>query len=296
MASPGCFATTIELALLPLARAGLLRGAVHVVGITGSSGSGVVPSAGTHHPVRAVNLKSYKPLEHQHMPEIEQTLADAGRRPGAASSCASCRSRRRCRAGSWSPASSRCPPARPGSGWRRATSGAYAGEPFVRFLERSPARGGGGRRGRTTPRSASPWGRPEGATRTLAVQAATDNLIKGGAGQAIQNMNLMLGLPETLSLEDPGPVAVSAIAAAGALRGEAGRRRAGGSGARPGGGGAGAGRRALRGARLVVVHGGGAQVTALSTPAGPRDPDGGRPAHHRRRHRWRCWRWWWPAG
>ena len=37
------------------------------------------------------------------------------------------------------------------------------------------------------------------------MQAATDNLIKGGAGQAIQNMNLMLGLPETLSLEDPGP-------------------------------------------------------------------------------------------
>ena len=54
VASPGCFATTIELALLPLARAGLLGGAVHVVGITGSSGSGVVPGAGTHHPVRAI--------------------------------------------------------------------------------------------------------------------------------------------------------------------------------------------------------------------------------------------------
>ena len=47
-------------------------------------------------------------------------------------------------------------------------------------------------------------GAPEGDSRTLAVQAATDNLIKGGAGQAIQNMNLMLGLPETRSLEDPG--------------------------------------------------------------------------------------------
>ena len=43
------------------------------------------------------------------------------------------------------------------------------------------------------------------ATRTLAIVSATDNLIKGGAGQAIQNMNLMLGLPETTSLEDPGP-------------------------------------------------------------------------------------------
>ncbi len=44
-----------------------------------------------------------------------------------------------------------------------------------------------------------------GGTRTLAVVSATDNLIKGGAGQAIQNMNLMLGVPETASLEDPGP-------------------------------------------------------------------------------------------
>src|SRR5512135_2956697 len=78
VASPGCFATTIELALLPLAKAGLLSGAVEVVGITGSSGSGVVPSVGTHHPTRAVNLRTYKPLDHQHIPEITQTLADAG--------------------------------------------------------------------------------------------------------------------------------------------------------------------------------------------------------------------------
>jgi len=81
VASPGCFATTIELGLLPLARAGLLDNAtVHVTGITGSSGSGIAPSAGTHHPSRAGNLKTYKPLEHQHVPEIVQTLADAGAR------------------------------------------------------------------------------------------------------------------------------------------------------------------------------------------------------------------------
>src|SRR5882757_1178155 len=78
VASPGCFATTIELALLPLAQRGWLAGEVEVVGITGSSGSGVVPSAGTHHPVRANNLKTYKPLDHQHVPEIEETLAAAG--------------------------------------------------------------------------------------------------------------------------------------------------------------------------------------------------------------------------
>jgi N-acetyl-gamma-glutamyl-phosphate reductase len=80
VASPGCFATTIELALLPLARAGRLSGIVQVVGITGSSGSGVAPSLGTHHPIRAVNLKTYKVLEHQHTPEIGEALAQAGAR------------------------------------------------------------------------------------------------------------------------------------------------------------------------------------------------------------------------
>src|SRR6186713_1858952 len=74
VASPGCFATTIELALLPLARAGLLSGPLHITGITGSSGSGAAPSATTHHPVRAVNLRTYKPLFHQHTPEIAETL------------------------------------------------------------------------------------------------------------------------------------------------------------------------------------------------------------------------------
>src|SRR5262249_14187763 len=50
---------------------------VEIVGITGSSGSGIAPSAGTHHPVRANNLKTYKPLDHQHVPEIRETLAFA---------------------------------------------------------------------------------------------------------------------------------------------------------------------------------------------------------------------------
>src|SRR5512135_1401707 len=80
VASPGCFATTIELALLPLAKAGLLEGNVEIVGITGSSGAGIVPTATTHHPTRAVNLRTYKPLEHQHIPEITETLHTAGAR------------------------------------------------------------------------------------------------------------------------------------------------------------------------------------------------------------------------
>ena len=80
VASPGCFATTIELALLPAARAGLADGVVHVHGITGSSGSGIAPSVATHHPIRAANLRTYKPLEHQHVPEIAEALTQAGAR------------------------------------------------------------------------------------------------------------------------------------------------------------------------------------------------------------------------
>ncbi len=81
VASPGCFATCIALGLLPLARAGLLKDvAVRTVAMTGSSGSGVRPSPGTHHPVRSRNLKPYKVLHHQHRSEILQTLGEAGAR------------------------------------------------------------------------------------------------------------------------------------------------------------------------------------------------------------------------
>ena len=78
IASPGCFATTIALGLMPLARAGLLSGPIHTVAATGSSGSGANPQITTHHPLRAANLRTYKPLEHQHVPEILQTLRLAG--------------------------------------------------------------------------------------------------------------------------------------------------------------------------------------------------------------------------
>jgi N-acetyl-gamma-glutamyl-phosphate reductase common form len=78
IASPGCFATTIALGLLPLAKGGKLRGPVHTVAATGSSGSGANPQITTHHPLRASNMRTYKPLEHQHIPEILQTLRNAG--------------------------------------------------------------------------------------------------------------------------------------------------------------------------------------------------------------------------
>lgn len=201
VASPGCFATTIELGLLPLARAGKLRGLLHVVGVTGSSGSGVAPSAGTHHPVRAVNLKTYKVLEHQHTPEILETLAAAGApdvqlRFVPVSAPLS--------RGILVTTFVEVDAAETAESIAALYASAYDGEPFVRFVrDRLPEVAAVS--GSNFAEVGVTLGEAHGATRTLVAVSATDNLIKGGAGQAIQNMNLMLGLPETLALEDPGP-------------------------------------------------------------------------------------------
>jgi N-acetyl-gamma-glutamyl-phosphate reductase len=73
VANPGCFATTIQLGLLPLAKLGLLK-EVHTTGITGSTGAGQKLQDTTHFTWRANNISAYKTLSHQHLGEINQTL------------------------------------------------------------------------------------------------------------------------------------------------------------------------------------------------------------------------------
>jgi N-acetyl-gamma-glutamyl-phosphate reductase len=200
VASPGCFATTIELALLPLAREGLLAGPIEIVAITGSSGSGVSPGAATHHPVRANNLRTYKPLEHQHIPEVAQTLSDAGATdltlrlvpvsaPLARGIFATCFAHVDPSVGADEIAS--------------LYAKAYAREPFVRVpSQRLPEVVAV--KGTNYAEVGVTWGDVHGGKRTIACFGATDNLIKGGAGQAIQSLNLMLGVDERSTLEDPG--------------------------------------------------------------------------------------------
>lgn len=200
VASPGCFATTIELSLLPLARAGWLSGSVETVAITGSSGSGIVPSAGTHHPVRAGNLRTYKPLSHQHVPEIEETLAAAGAKQLSVRFVPVSAPLTR---GIFATSFVRVDAAIPSTEIETLASRFYADEPFVRVphgrLPEVVAVAGSNH-----VEVAIVAGPVDGATRLLTCFSVTDNLIKGGAGQAIQNMNLLLGLDERLSLEDPG--------------------------------------------------------------------------------------------
>lgn len=75
VANPGCFATAIQLALLPLASAGLLRSEIQVTAITGSTGAGVKPGATTHFSWRNNNISTYKVFEHQHLIEICRNLS-----------------------------------------------------------------------------------------------------------------------------------------------------------------------------------------------------------------------------
>ena len=74
VANPGCFATAIQIGLLPLAAKGLLKDEIHVNAITGSTGAGVKPSSTSHFSWRNNNISIYKPFEHQHLQEIGQSL------------------------------------------------------------------------------------------------------------------------------------------------------------------------------------------------------------------------------
>ncbi len=193
IANPGCFATAAELLLLPLAQAGMLHDTWPVFAITGSSGSGKTPKASTHHPFRDGNLFAYKMLAHQHETEIMQTLSQAA---GHA-----CRIRLLSHSG---------PMVRgihcttyandavlSGIDLAALYHNAYADHPFVHVLSEPP-------------RLAEVVGtnfvhvalKQNGVEVEIAL--VLDNLVKGAAGQAVQNMNLMLGFHETAGLTHPG--------------------------------------------------------------------------------------------
>ncbi len=201
VANPGCFPTSMALSLLPLAKHGLLKGKVRTIGPTGSSGSGVYAKEGTHHPLRSRNLKSYKPLYHQHQPEMEQNLELAGGKDISVDFIPMSAPLTR---GILTNSIVDLPAHVTENDIKDIYYEFYRNAPFVRLT--------------------SPGGFPEvinisetnfvevgwhlreerNGTRSFAAICAIDNLVKGAAGQAVQNMNLMFGLEETASLEDFG--------------------------------------------------------------------------------------------
>ncbi len=196
VASPGCFATALNLSLLPVATDGVLVGRPVITAMTGSSGSGASASPGTHHPTRAQTLRPYKVLHHQHVPEVLQLLGDAGSPlEGLDFTPVSAPIVRGILAISVAELST---PGTTDELVKRYQS-FYAAHPFVRVVTE------------LEPQCATIAGTNYVDLRVRATQSgelhvacAIDNLIKGGAGQGVQSMNLMFGLDEEVGLDWSG--------------------------------------------------------------------------------------------
>jgi LysW-gamma-L-alpha-aminoadipyl-6-phosphate/LysW-L-glutamyl-5-phosphate reductase len=185
LAAPGCFATAAQLALYPLRE---VAAAPTLFAVTGSSGAGVSPKSTTHHPARAHNMFAYGVLGHRHEAEILQRWREWTRRPEA-------EARLMVHAGPFVRGIYLTLHARGAGLSPELYARAYAGRPFVRLVDSPPELTAVvGTNYAMVHAAATPDGRE------LQVSVAIDNLVKGAGGQAVQAMNLALGLPETTGL------------------------------------------------------------------------------------------------
>jgi N-acetyl-gamma-glutamyl-phosphate reductase common form len=196
IAAPGCFATAAQLALYPLARAGVI-GIPALFGVTGSSGAGIHPRPTTHHPARANNLFAYSVLQHRHDAEVLQ-----GWRSWTGNSAANARLMTHSGPfvrGIHLTMHATVPPEVAASVPARYAA-AYAGRPFVRLTAAPPELTHAIGTNLALIHAAG-----DAATGEVQVMIALDNLIKGAGGQAVQGMNLALGLDESAGLRLAGP-------------------------------------------------------------------------------------------
>lgn len=194
VANPGCFATALILALAPAARAGW-TGTARVTAVTGSSGSGVNPSSTTHHPGREGSMKAYKPLAHQHIPEIEACLDRAAGKPSLRLAMVPVSGP--FVRGIYAVCHLDLPKGMDEAAFKALYRDAYAGKPFVRLVDSPPdLKSVAGSNHCDVFVTAKDGG--------AVVIAALDNLVKGAAGQAVQNMNLMMNFDETSGLKAAG--------------------------------------------------------------------------------------------
>jgi N-acetyl-gamma-glutamyl-phosphate reductase len=193
VAHPGCFATAILLASVPLLSLGLVEPRLFVTGITGSTGSGRQPTAGTHHPQRHSDLYSYNALAHRHAPEV-RALALAASGVEAEINFV--------------------PHSGPFARGIHVTVQAVAREPLTShelvhalrdYYDQSVFVRVTGELPRVKDVVASNFAQLSGVAHgdTVAVMCAIDNLTKGAAGGAVQWMNRMLGIDETAGLMQP---------------------------------------------------------------------------------------------
>ena len=197
IANPGCFATALELGLYPFIASGLVRGKIIADMKTGSSGSGAKAAANTHHPKRANSFYAYRMFAHQHQPEVEQFLESVnGRWPAESSLVFQAHSIPVVR-GIFASIYFTSKDAMSNDRVGEMLRDFYANEFFIRIVDGSPDIN---------------WVKNTNfvdigcaaAGDSVIVFVALDNLVKGAAGQAVQNMNLMFGIEERTGLVIPG--------------------------------------------------------------------------------------------
>jgi N-acetyl-gamma-glutamyl-phosphate reductase len=189
LANPGCFATAIQLALLPLAANGLLKDEVHITAITGSTGAGVKPGATTHFSWRNDNISVYKAFEHQHLIEICRTLKSLQPSFDSAVNFVPMRGdfARGIFASVYTESDLSAEQA------VELYKSYYADAAFTFVAERDIDLKQVVNTNKALVRVAK-YGTK------LHIVSVIDNLLKGASGQAVQNMNLMFGLDEKLGL------------------------------------------------------------------------------------------------
>lgn len=189
IANPGCFATAIQLSLLPLAAADKLDGQVQITGITGSTGAGVKPGSTTHFSWRTDNLSVYKPFTHQHLAEINRTLGKLQEGTPFELNFVPVRGNfaRGIFAMTWLDTDLTEQQA------KDLYHDYYAGEPFTHI-----APGAVDLKQAVNTNKAIIGVEKHGSK--LLVTTAIDNLLKGASGQAVQNMNIICGLDERTGL------------------------------------------------------------------------------------------------
>lgn len=192
----GCNATAMNLALLPLASAGLIKRVIADIKV-GSSEAGAEASAGSHHPVRARTARTYSPFGHRHLAEVEQAF-------GAIEIDATITAIDMVRGVLCTAHVEPTRPVEQKELWK-IYRGAYGDEPFVRIVaERSGANRFPDPRVLVGSNHADVGFAVDERSGRIVALSAIDNLVKGAAGSAIQAMNVALGFEETQGLNFPG--------------------------------------------------------------------------------------------
>lgn len=189
VANPGCFATCIQLGLLPLADAGLLQGDVSVNAITGSTGAGVKPSSTTHFSWRSGNMSIYKAFQHQHVPEIVQSLQQL--QPSFEGAIDFIPYRGDFPRGIFATEVITCDV--PEEEIADLYRDFYSDAPFTHYVDRAVDL-------KQVVNTNKCLIHAERHGNKLLVTSVIDNLLKGASGQAVQNMNLMFELEEDAGL------------------------------------------------------------------------------------------------